>query len=217
MSIPNERFWGGSHDDNGMPDGRGTMTTFCSVTGVITNVEQRWMSHGLTEQSVVLDLPADEALHPDVTATVAHVVDNDWLFSEDGPERGRKAKKATKAKAAKPAKPAKKKVKPSPPSPPLAAVIPRWPGRRALVAQLALAHCPPHCFLLARVVADTESSSNAPFMHASRSYRKPGARPTRRPRRFSQQTAALACTKPPAATAGLKIASSTGRLSPCST
>ena len=109
MSIPNERFWDGSHDDNGMPDGRGTMTTFCSVTGVITNVEQRWMSHGLTEQSVVLGLPADEALHPDVTATVAHVVDNDWLFSEDGHERGRKAKKATKAKAA---KPAKKKVRP---------------------------------------------------------------------------------------------------------
>jgi len=59
------------------------MTFFSSSTQEVTAMEQRTMSHGVILRRALMKLPADKALLPDITATVSHIVDTEWLLSED--------------------------------------------------------------------------------------------------------------------------------------
>ena len=90
MSLPGVCFWNGGLDGHGMPHGEGHMTFFHPVTEATLAVKWRQMDHGH-----VISGPVAQAHHMpvesvDVTATVAHIVDDDWLFEKGPGDKGHK-------------------------------------------------------------------------------------------------------------------------------
>ena len=86
MSILGVCFWWGNYDEYGLPHGDSSMTFYSSETGQVTGTFKQVMIHGMTAEDsmrVPLAPQGDEALHLDGTASVAHLVDEDWLFEQD--------------------------------------------------------------------------------------------------------------------------------------
>ena len=98
MSIPGYCFWSGGHSTGGSAHGEGTMTFFCEKTGDASSAQHITMCHGVVEASTTTQLPQDKALQPDVTATVAHLVDDEWLY-EDGVGEAEEGKDGEQAAA----------------------------------------------------------------------------------------------------------------------
>ena len=96
MSLPGVCFWNGGLDGSGMPHGEGCMTIFHSVTEAVLAVERRKMDHGHVISATVAPAHFTQVEPMDVTATVAHIVDNDWLF--DNEEEGDKGCVAEKVR-----------------------------------------------------------------------------------------------------------------------
>ena len=72
------------------------MTFFCEKTGDASSAQHITMCHGVVEASTTTQLPQDKTLRPDVTATVAHLVDDEWLYEDDvgEAEEGKDAEQA---------------------------------------------------------------------------------------------------------------------------
>ena len=96
MSLPGVCFWNGGLDGSGMPHGEGCMTIFHPVTEAVLAVERRKMDHGLVISATVAPAHYTHVEPVDVTATVAHIVDDDWLFDND--EEGDKGRVAEKVR-----------------------------------------------------------------------------------------------------------------------
>jgi hypothetical protein len=96
MSLPGVCFWNGGLDGSGMPHGEGCMTIFHSVTEAVLAVERRKMDHGHVISATVAPAHYTHVEPVDVTATVAHIVDDDWLF--DNEEEGDKGCVAEKVR-----------------------------------------------------------------------------------------------------------------------
>ena len=88
MSLPGVCFWNGGLDGSGMPHGEGCMTIFHAVTEAVIAVERRKMDHGHVISATVAPAHYTHIEPVDVTATVAHIVDDNWLF--DNEEEGDK-------------------------------------------------------------------------------------------------------------------------------
>ena len=96
MSLPGVCFWNGGLDGSGMPHGEGCMTIFHPVTEAVLAVERRKMDHGHVISATVAPAHYTHVEPVDVTATVAHIVDDDWLFDND--EEGDKGRVAEKVR-----------------------------------------------------------------------------------------------------------------------
>ena len=97
MSLPGVCFWNGGLDGSGMPHGEGCMTIFHSVSdGGRPCVKRRKMDHGHVISATVAPAHYTHVEPVDVTATVAHIVDDDWLFDND--EEGDKGRVAEKVR-----------------------------------------------------------------------------------------------------------------------
>ena len=91
MSILGVCFWWGNYDEYGLPHGDSSMTFYSSETGQVTGTFKQVTIHGMTAEDsmrVPLAPQGDEALHLDGTASVAHLVDDDWLFEQDASNSG---------------------------------------------------------------------------------------------------------------------------------
>ena len=72
------------------------MTIFHPVTEAVLAVERRKMDHGCVISATVAPVHFTQVEPMDVTATVAHIVDDDWLFGND--EEGDKGRVAEKVR-----------------------------------------------------------------------------------------------------------------------
>ena len=80
MSLPGLCFWNGGRDSSGMPHGEGCMTIFHPVTEAVLAVKWRKMDHGRVFSATVAPVHYTHVEPVDVTATVAHIVGDDFLF-----------------------------------------------------------------------------------------------------------------------------------------
>ena len=71
------------------------------VLETLIAVDQCTMENGMTKSSAPVDLSTNDVVYPDVTTTVAQLVDDDWLFEEDVSCSKTMAVKAKKAKVKK--------------------------------------------------------------------------------------------------------------------
>ena len=101
MSIPSVCCWTGGLNDHGLAQGVGHMVIYSPTTGDIIAVDQCTMENGMTKSSAPVDLSTNDVVYPDVTTTVAQLVDDDWLFEEDVSCSKTMAVKAKKAKVKK--------------------------------------------------------------------------------------------------------------------